>query len=157
MEGIHGLNELLTASIPAENKVKIYISALNQLNIDLHNRIPTTECRKIRRIVRDSQYRGYTAEDTLTRWDAVRVGEDKYIFPFQEEADYMFNSTLTYELGVLRKYAMPLLRTINYKSPVYNQAQDLIALFEHFLDIKDDYVPNNSLLREFMSNSIFEY
>jgi uridine kinase len=157
IEGIHGLNELLTASIPAENKVKIYISALNQLNIDFHNRIPTTDCRRIRRIVRDAQFRGYTAEDTLKRWPSVREGEDKYIFPFQENADFMFNSYLTYELGVLRKYIMPLLRNIDYTSPVYNDAQDLIALIEHFLDIKDELVPNNSILREFIAASIFEY
>ncbi|MCK9328379.1 MAG: nucleoside kinase [Candidatus Cloacimonetes bacterium] len=157
IEGIHGLNDYLTESIPQENKIKIYISALNQLNLDYHNRIPTTECRKIRRIARDAQYRGYSAEETLTRWISVRDGEDKNIFPFQENADFMFNSSLTYELAVLRKHVMPLLRSINYISPVYNEAQDLIALFEHFLDIKDELVPNNSLLREFTSNSIFSY
>lgn len=157
IEGIHGLNEQLTSSIPAENKVKIYISALNQLNLDFHNRIPTTECRKIRRIVRDAQYRGYSAEETLQRWTSVREGEDKNIFPYQEDADFMFNSTLTFELGVLRKHVMPMLRAIDYKSVVYNESQDLIALFEHFLDIKDELVPNNSILREFLSNSIFEY
>lgn len=157
IEGIHGLNDVLTESIPQENKIKIYISALNQLNIDYHNRIPTTECRKIRRIARDAQYRGYSAEETLSRWSSVREGEDKNIFPYQENADYMFNSSLTYELSVLRKHVMPMLRSINHKSPVYNEAQDLIALFEHFLDIKDESVPNNSLLREFTSNSVFEY
>ena len=157
IEGIHALNELLTASIPASFKVKIYISALNQLKIDFHNRIPTTDFRKIRRIVRDFQYRGYSAEETLQRWAAVRSGEDKNIFPFQEEADYMFNSSLTYELGILRKYAMPLLRAIPHTSPVFNEAQDLIELIKHFFDISDEKVPNNSLLREFMSNSIFEY
>ncbi len=157
IEGIHGLNDILTESIPHENKVKIYISALNQLNMDFHNRIPTTECRKIRRIARDAQYRGYSAEETLIRWTSVREGEDKNIFPYQENADFMFNSTLTYELAILRKHVMPMLRAINYNSPVYNEAQDLIALFEHFLDIKDELVPNNSLLREFTSNSIFDY
>jgi uridine kinase len=157
IEGIHGLNEILTASIPTENKVKIYISALNQLNIDNHNRIPTTDCRKIRRIVRDSQYRGYSAEETLMRFPAVREGEEKNIFPFQEEADYIFNSTLTFELAVLKKYVTPLLRSIDYRSLVYNEAQDLLALIEHFLDIKDELVPNNSILREFIGGSIFEY
>ena len=157
MEGIHGLNEQLTASIPSKNKVKIYISALNQLNIDNHNRIPTTECRKVRRIVRDAQYRGYSAEETLMRWSSVREGEDKNIFPFQEQADFMFNSSLTYELGVLKKHIKPMLRSINYKSPVYNEAQDLIALVEHFLDIKDELVPINSILREFLFGSIFEH
>ena len=157
IEGIHGLNEQLTSSIPIEYKVKIYISALNQLNIDYHNRIPTTECRKIRRIVRDAQYRGYSAEETLQRWSSVREGEDKNIFPFQEEADFMFNSSLTFELGVLKKHLMPMLRSIKYKSAVYNEAQDLISLLDHFLDIKDELVPNNSILREFLSGSVFEY
>jgi len=157
IEGIHGLNEKLTTAIPAKNKVKIYTSALNQLNIDFHNRIPTTECRKVRRIVRDSQYRGYTAEQTLVRWDAISDGELNNIFPFQEDADFMFNSTLTFELGVLRKHVMPLLRAIAYNSPAYNEAQDLIALLDHFLDIKDEIVPHNSILREFISNSVFDY
>jgi len=157
IEGIHGLNEALTEKIPAKNKVKIYTSALNQLNIDFHNRIPTTECRKIRRIVRDAQYRGYSAEETLARWDAISDGETQNIFPFQEDADFMFNSTLTFELGVLRKHVLPLLRAIDYISPVYNEAQDLITLLEHFLDIKDELVPHNSILREFISNSVFDY
>jgi uridine kinase len=157
IEGIHGLNDLLTSALPSSCKAKIYISALNQLNIDNHNRIPTTDCRKIRRIVRDSQFRGYSAEDTLSRWEAIADGEKINIFPFQEGADYMFNSSLTYELGVLRKHVMPLLRAIDYQSPMYNEAQDLIALFEHFIDIKDELVPNNSILREFISNSLFEY
>ena len=157
MEGIHGLNDLLTSAIDKQNKYKIYISALNQLNLDHHNRIPTTDCRKIRRIVRDSMTRGYTAEETLARFPAITAGESTNIFPFQECADSMFNSSLTFELAVLRKHVMPLLRAIDYKSPVYNEAQDLIALFEHFLDINDDFVLNNSILREFISNSVFEY
>jgi uridine kinase len=157
MEGIHGLNERLTAAIPQKNKFKIYISALNQLNIDYHNRIPTTDCRKIRRIVRDYQFRGYSAEDTLIRFPSVVAGERVNIFPYQENADIMFNSSLTYELGVLRKHIMPLLRSIDFRSPVYIDAQNLIALFEHFLDIKDELVPSNSLLREFIANSVFEY
>ncbi|MCL2063635.1 MAG: nucleoside kinase [Candidatus Cloacimonetes bacterium] len=156
IEGIHGLNEELTFSIPIEKKVKIYISALNQLNIDYHNRIPTTDCRRIRRIVRDAQYRGYSAEETLLRWASVREGEDKNIFPFQEDADFMFNSSLTFEIGVLKKHIMPMLRSISYKSPVYNEAQNLIYLADHFLDIKDEFVPCNSILREFLSGSIFE-
>jgi len=157
IEGIHALNELLTSSIAESFKTKIYISALNQLNIDHHNRIPTTDCRRIRRIVRDAQFRGYSAEETLKRWPAVREGEESYIFPFQEQADYMFNSSLTYEIGVLKKYVLPLLRAINYQSQVYNDAQDLIALVSHFLDIKDEHVINNSLLREFIAHSLFEY
>jgi uridine kinase len=157
MEGIHGLNELLTAAIPKKNKFKIYISALNQLNIDYHNRIPTTDCRKIRRIVRDYQFRGYSAEDTLIRFPSVVAGERVNIFPYQENADFMFNSSLTYELGVLRKHIMPLIRSIDFRSPVYIDAQNLIALFEHFLDIKDELVPSTSLLREFIANSVFEH
>lgn len=157
MEGIHGINDMLTASIPAENKIKIYISALNQLNIDYHNRIATTDCRKIRRIARDFRYRGYSAEDTLSRFDSVRVGEDKNIFPYQETVDFMFNSSLTYELGILKKHVMPQLRIINSHSGAYSDAQHLISLLDHIKDIQDDLVPSNSLLREFTYGSVFKY
>lgn len=157
IEGIHGINDLLTESIPAENKIKIYISALNQLNIDYHNRIATTDCRKIRRIARDFRYRGYSAESTLSRWESVREGEDKNIFPFQESVDFMFNSSLTYELGVLKKYVLPQLKIINPNSLVYNDAQHLITLLEHISDIQDELVPINSLLREFTFGSVFKY
>ncbi len=157
IEGIHGINDVLTESIPAENKIKIYISALNQLNIDYHNRIATTDCRKIRRIARDFRYRGYSAESTLSRWESVREGEDKNIFPFQESVDFMFNSSLTYELGVLKKYVLPQLKLISANSIVYNDAKHLITLLEHISDIQDELVPINSLLREFTFGSVFKY
>ncbi len=157
MEGIHGLNDLLTESIPANRKAKIYISALNQLNIDNHNRIPTTDCRLIRRIVRDHQYRGYSAQETIMRWVDVREGEEKNIFPYQENADYMFNSSLTYELGVLRKHAWKLLLKVPSTSSSYTEAQRLIRLLSHTNDIPDALVPYNSIIREFTNGSIFRY
>jgi uridine kinase len=157
MEGIHGLNELLTESIPSDRKAKIYISALNQLNVDNHNRIPTTDCRLIRRIVRDHQYRGYSATETIHRWPDVREGEEKNIFPFQENANYMFNSSLTYELGVLRKHAWKLLLRVPSISSSYTEAQRLLRLLSHCNDIPDALVPYNSIIREFTSGSIFRY
>ena len=157
MEGIHGLNDILTASVPANRKVKIYISALNQLNIDDHNRIPTTDCRLIRRIVRDHQYRGYTAMETIQRWPDVRDGEEKNIFPYQENADYMFNSSLTYELGVLRKHAWKLLLSVPASSSAYTEARRLLRLLDHVNDIPDALVPYNSIIREFTNGSIFRY
>jgi uridine kinase len=157
MEGIHGLNDMLTSSVPASRKVKIYISALNQLNIDDHNRIPTTDCRLIRRIVRDHQYRGYTAMETIQRWPDVRDGEEKNIFPYQENADYMFNSSLTYELGVLRKHAWKLLLSVPASSSAYTEARRLLRLLDHVNDIPDALVPYNSIIREFTNGSIFRY
>jgi uridine kinase len=157
LEGIHGLNDRLTASVPSTQKVRLYVTPLNQLNVDLHNRIPTTDVRKIRRMVRDYRYRGYSAEQTLQRWDSIREGEEIYIFPYQENADIMFNSSLTYELGVLRKHAMPILAAIPDFSPVYLEARRLMQLLEHFRDIEDTIVPSNSLLREFTFGSIFKY
>lgn len=157
MEGIHGLNEELTASIPAGLKAKIYVSALNQLNLDNHNRIATTDCRLIRRIVRDHQYRGYTAEETLFRWTDVREGEEKNIFPYQENADYMFNSSLTYELGILKKHIWKMLLAIPRVSSTYTEAQRLKRLFSHIKDIPDTLPPYNSIIREFTNGSIFRY
>ncbi|MGC9362133.1 MAG: nucleoside kinase [Candidatus Syntrophosphaera sp.] len=157
MEGIHGLNDLLTASIPASRKVKIYVSALNQLNIDNHNRVPTTDCRLLRRIIRDHRYRGYTATETMRRWPDVREGEEKYIFPYQENADYMFNSSLTYELGILRKHAWKLLLSVPRTSSSFPEAQRLLALLAHVNDIPDALVPYNSIIREFTNGSIFRY
>lgn len=153
IEGIHALNEKLTASIPREIKYKIYISALTQISIDNHNRIPTTDTRLIRRIVRDSQYRSQDALSTLRRWQSVRKGEEKNIFPYQEEADVMFNSALVYELGVFRKYAFPLLRAVQREEREYADACRLLCLLEHFPDIPDDNVPLNSILREFIGGS----
>ena len=157
MEGIHGLNEILTASIPANRKLKIYVSALNQLNIDNHNRISTTDCRLLRRIIRDHRYRGYSAEETLMRWQDVRDGEDKYIFPYQENADYMFNSSLTYEIGVIRKYAWKLLLGVSPSSSAYMEAKRLSSLIASCKDIADTLVLYNSIIREFTDGSIFRY
>ncbi len=157
MEGIHGLNETLTASIPAHKKVKIYVSALNQLNIDNHNRISTTDCRLLRRIIRDHRYRGYSAEETLIRWQDVREGEEKNIFPYQENADYMFNSSLTYEIGVIRKYAWKLLLRVSPSSSAYMEAKRLSSLIANCKDIADSLVPYNSIIREFTDGSIFRY
>ncbi|MDD4805155.1 MAG: nucleoside kinase [Candidatus Cloacimonetes bacterium] len=157
MEGIHGLNDELTASIPQNRKAKIYISALNQLNIDNHNRIPTTDCRLLRRIIRDHQYRGYSAEETLIRWKDVREGEEKNIFPYQENADYMFNSSLTFELGVLKKHAWKLLQSVPSTSSAYTEANRLLRILAHCRDIADALVPYNSIIREFTNGSIFRY
>lgn len=153
IEGIHSLNEKLTQAIPRENKYKIYISALTQTSVDNHNRIPTTDARLIRRIVRDSQYRSQNALSTLKRWQSVRKGEEKNIFPFQEDADMMFNSALVYELGVFRKYALPLLKAVKQSEREYADAKRLSYLLEHFPDIPDKNVPLNSILREFIGGS----
>lgn len=157
MEGIHGLNDTLTSSVSLERKAKIYVSALNQLNIDYHNRIATTDCRLLRRIIRDHQYRGYSAPETIRRWPEVRDGEEKNIFPYQDNADYMFNSSLTYELGVLRKHAWKQLLRVPKSSPSYTEAQRLLALLTHVNDIPDALVPYNSIIREFTNGSIFRY
>ncbi len=157
MEGIHGLNDTLTSEIPANRKTKIYVSALNQLNIDNHNRIATTDCRLLRRIIRDHQYRGYSAEETLMRWKDVRDGEEKNIFPYQENADYMFNSSLTYEMGVLRKHSWKLLMRVPPSSSTFTEASRLLRLISHVKDISDALVPYNSIIREFTNGSIFRY
>ena len=156
VEGIHGLNEALTASVPRGKKFKIYISALTQLNIDAHNRIPTTDARLLRRMVRDYQFRGAYALKTLRQWPDVRAGEEKNIFPFQEEADAMFNSALIYELAVLKRYAVPLLEMVPRDVPEYTKANRLLDFCRCFSDITEEYdIPNNSLLREFIGKLIF--
>lgn len=155
IEGIHGLNELLTSSVPRENKYKIYISALTQLNIDDHNRIPTTDVRVLRRIVRDNMSRGRDAETTLLSWPMVREGEEKYIFPFQEDADIMFNSTLDYELCVLKTHVEKLIDCISKDSPVYVEAKRLKIFLSYFRTTPDELVPNNSIIREFIGGSYF--
>lgn len=156
IEGIHGLNDKLTSAIPRKNKFKIYVSALTQLNIDSHNRIPTTDLRLIRRIVRDSKYRGNEAVRTLQLWDSVRKGEERNIFPFQEQADVMFNSALVYELAVLKKYAMPLLEKVSRDIPYYAEAKRLLKFLSYFKDIDDEsIIPNTSILREFIGGSCF--
>ncbi len=155
VEGIHGLNPKLSHSIPEENKFKVYISALTQLNIDNHNRVPTTDARLLRRIVRDSQYRGASAERTIGMWPSVRRGEELHIFPFQEEADIMFNSALIYELSVLKQYAEPLLFNVPKDSAEYIEAKRLIKFLDYFLGITSETIPNNSLIREFIGGSSF--
>ena len=158
IEGIHCLNDKLTASIPANEKFKIYISDLTVLNVDYYNRISTTDTRLIRRIVRDFKFRGYSALETLRRWPSVNAGENKNIFPYQENADVMFNSSLVYELAVLAKYALPLLEEIDSSEKEYSEAKRLIAFLKYFEKIEDERViPMNSLLREFIDGSIFDY
>ena len=155
IEGIHCLNDKLTPLIPKDQKYKIYISCLTVLNLDYNNRISTTDSRLIRRIVRDSQFRGYKALHTLQMWDSVNRGEINNIFPYQEQADSMFNSSLIYELAVLKDYALPLLREIGNDCPEYSEAKKLISMLEYFESVPADYVPANSLLREFLGGSIF--
>ena len=155
IEGIHCLNDKLTSAIPLEQKYKIYISALTVLNIDYYNRISTTDTRLIRRLVRDYSFRGYEALHTLQNWDMVNRGEENNIFPFQEQADSMFNTSLIYEISVLKKYAMPLLKAIDNTHPEYSEAKSLYELLKYFDDIGDEYIPKNSLLREFIGGSIF--
>ena len=155
IEGIHCLNDKLTSSIPMEQKYKIYISDLTVLNIDYCNRISTTDTRLIRRIVRDNNFRGYSALHTLRTWASVNRGENKNIFPYQENCDVMFNSSLIYEIAVLKDYAVPLLKEINNTMPEYSEAKKLLSLLEYFESVPSEYVPTNSLLREFIGGSIF--
>lgn len=156
IEGIHGLNDRLSYALPKESKFKIYISALTQLNVDEHNRIPTTDGRLIRRIVRDARTRGITAKDTIARWPSVRRGEEQNIFPFQEEADVMFNSALVYELACLKLYAEPLLFGIEKSEPEYMEAKRLLKFFDYFVAVPSEEVPHNSILREFVGGSCFD-
>ena len=156
LEGIHCLNDKLTSQIDPKNKFKVYISDLTVLNIDYFNRISTTDTRLIRRIVRDYQFRGYSALRTLQMWYSVNRGEQKYIFPYQEEADCMFNSSIVYELAVLKRFALPLLEEIDNSHPEYSEARRLIVMLKYFDDVNPDLVPNNSLLREFIGGSLFE-
>ena len=155
IEGIHGLNDRLSQLIPPEHKFKIYISALTQLNIDEHNPLSTTDERLIRRIVRDARTRGTNAMETIAMWPSVRKGERENIFPFQEQADVMFNSALVYELAVLKVYAEPLLFGIERDCPEYLEAKRLLKLLDYFLPMPADGIPNNSLLREFVGGSCF--
>lgn len=157
VEGIHGLNPKLFFDIPHRNIYKIYVSALAQLNIDHHNRIPTTDCRLLRRIVRDAQFRGHDANETLKRWPSVRAGEEHNIFPYQERADIMFNSSLVYELAVLKKYAEPYLRKIAQDKREFIEAKRLLKFLSFFENMDDTHIPYNSLIREFIGGSIFSY
>lgn len=156
LEGIHGLNPKLFQSVAAEHIFRIYVSALTQLNLDRHNRVSTTDTRLIRRIVRDARERGYGAQQTIQRWESVRRGEKRYIFPYQNNADVMFNSALVYELSALKPLAEPLLRQVPYGTPEFIEAKRLLAFLEWFLPLESDFVPDNSILREFIGGSILK-
>lgn len=156
IEGIHGLNDELSYTLPKESKFKIYISALTQLNIDEHNRIPTTDGRLIRRMVRDARTRGTSARETIAMWPSVRRGEEENIFPFQEEADCMFNSALIYELSVLKQYAEPILFGIEKDCPEYLEAKRLLKFLDYFLGVSSEDIPKNSIIREFIGGSCFK-
>jgi uridine kinase len=153
-EGIHGMNPELVSDIPPESIYRVYISALTQLNIDCHNRIPTTDTRVLRRILRDAQYRGYGAAETINRWDSVRRGEVRWIFPYQENADSMFNSALAYELAVIKPLVEPYLRHIDPSTMAYVECKRLLAFLQWFLPCAPDLIPDNSILREFVGGSI---
>ena len=157
LEGIHALNPALTPNIPAANKYKIYVSALTTILLDNHNYIPTTDNRLLRRIIRDYKYRSYSAEATINRWGSVRAGEDKWIFPFQEYADAMFNSALIFELAVLKDYVEPILRKVPNNNPAYSEAHRLLRFLAHFVSVQDKELPPTYLLREFLGGSSFEY
>lgn len=156
MEGIHGLNGTLTNEIPEDAKYRIYVSALNQINLDEHNRIPSSDGRLLRRIVRDAMTRGNDARETISRWDSVRKGEEDNIFPYQEEADVMFNSAQIYEIAVLKQYAEPLLFAVPKDCPEYQEAKRLLKFLEYFLNIPSEAIPKTSLLREFIGGSCFD-
>lgn len=157
IEGIHGLNPQLTPYIDPKYIYKIYVSALTTISIDGHNIIPTTDNRLIRRIVRDSRFRGYSAADTISRWPKVRAGEDKHIFPYQENADFMFNSALLYELSVLKSYIIPLLEKVSQRDASYSEAQRLLKFISYFESVGTDEIPPTSLMREFLGGSSFKY
>lgn len=153
IEGIHGLNEALTSAVPRYNKYKVYISALSHINIDDHTPVSTTTCRLIRRIVRDSKFRNSSIHDTLSMWDSVREGEFRWIYPYQEDADYIFNSELTYELAVLKKYIMPLIENIDKSNADYVKINKISKIMKYVKSIGDDNVPSTSILREFIGGS----
>ncbi|WP_338159008.1 nucleoside kinase [uncultured Phocaeicola sp.] len=157
LEGIHALNPALTPNIPAANKFKIYVSALTTIQLDYHNYIPTTDNRLLRRIIRDYKYRNYSAEETIARWGSVRAGEDKWIFPYQEYADAMFNSALLFELAVLKDYVEPILRKVPNNSPEYSEAHRLLRFLSYFVSVRGKELPPTSLLREFLGGSSFRY
>ena len=157
LEGIHALNPELTPHIPAERKFKIYVSALTTISLDDHNWIPTTDNRLLRRIIRDFNYRGYSARETISRWPSVRAGEDKWIFPYQENADVMFNSALLFEFAVLRLHAEPILMGVPRNCPEYCEAYRLLKFIKYFVPVQDKEIPPTSLLREFLGGSSFKY
>jgi len=153
LEGIHGMNPRLIPDRWTDSAFRVYVSALTQLNLDRHNRVSTTDTRLIRRIVRDARERGYSAQATISRWESVRRGEKRHIFPYQENADVMFNSALVYELAVLKPLAEPLLRQVAYTAPEYIEARRLLAFLEWFLPLDVNLVPANSIVREFLGSS----
>lgn len=157
LEGIHALNPELTPQIPDENKFKIYVSALTTISLDDHNWIPTTDNRLLRRIIRDYNYRGCSAQETISRWPSVRAGEDKWIFPYQENADVMFNSALLFEFAVLRYHAEPILNSVPRNCPEYAEAYRLLKFIKYFIPVQDKEIPPTSLLREFLGGSSFKY
>ena len=157
LEGIHALNPELTPHIPNEKKFKIYVSALTTILLDDHNYIPTTDNRLLRRIIRDYKYRGYSADETISRWPSVRAGEEKWIFPYQENADVMFNSALLFELAIIKDYAEPILRKVPNNRPEYSEAYRLRKFLEYFVPLQDKELPPTSLLREFLGGSSFRY
>ena len=157
IEGIHGLNPELSSNIPDSKKFLIYVSALTAISLDDHNWIPTTDNRLLRRLVRDYRYRNYSAIDTLSRWKSVRAGEDKWIFPFQENANVMFNSAMIYEFAALRRYAEPILLQVPNYAPEYAEAHRLLKFLSYFQYITDRELPPTSLLREFLGGSSFKY
>jgi len=157
IEGIHGLNDKLTHDIPAKNKLKVYVSALTQLNITDHMRVPTSDVRLLRRMLRDVQFRGYSPQHTIETWPKVRRGEEKNIFPYQEEADVIFNTSLMYELAVLRSRVLPHLEAVTHETPAYSEAQRLMEMLSYFKPLSPDIVPMNSILSEFVGESSFKY
>jgi uridine kinase len=156
LEGIHGLNPALVPEIPAGQTFRVYVSALTQLNLDRYNRVSTTDTRLIRRVVRDAAQRGYVAAETIGRWESVRRGEKRNIFPYQENADVMFNSALVYEASALAPLAEPLLRQVAFGSPEHVEAKRLLAFLEWFLPLDAGLIPDNSILREFVGGSILK-
>ena len=157
MEGIHGLNPELTRNIPDEQKFRVFVSALTTLNIDDHNWIGTYDNRLLRRIIRDHQYRGCAALDTIKRWPSVRRGEDKWIMPFHENADAMFNSSLLFEISAIKNYALPILQQVPNNTPEYAVASRLIKFLNYFEPLDEKDIPSTSLLREFLGGSSFHY
>ena len=154
LEGIHGLNPKLLESMPTEQAFRIYVSCLTQLNLDRHNRISTTDTRELRRILRDATDRGYSAQQTIANWENVRLGEKRHIFPYQENANVMFNSALAYELTALKPLVEPLLRQVPYGTMEYIEAKRLLKFLQWFLPIDSEFIPDNSILREFIGGSI---
>jgi uridine kinase len=154
LEGIHGLNPALVIGLPTEQTFRVYASALTQLNLDRHNRISTTDTRLIRRITRDARNRGYSAKQTIERWESVQRGEKRNIYPFQENADAIFNSALAYEVSALKPFVDPLLRQVPFGTPEYIEAKRLLAFLEWFLPLDSQLIPDNSILREFIGDSI---